>query len=254
MINNRTATILDRSSYRIPLGVLYIPAALLGIALFFLPETPRHLSSHGKPEEAHKALRFIRDKAYSDLQVKEEMAEINHSIEVDKEMNASVGYLEMFNNINLRRTLTCLGLGLVSAANGVPFITQYGIYFFMLSGDTNPFRSGVILLCVGLVGAMLSGTITGKVGKRWILMVGATVQSFCMLGVGLVYSVRGIDPTAGKVILAMAAIYLFTASGTTSPYSWQVAGEVPSQRLRGHTFGFASSVTYLMGWTITFTM
>lgn len=124
----------------------------------------------------------------------------------------------------------------------------------MLSGDQHPFRSGVILLCVGLIGAMLTPFFTGKVGKRWILMIGATLQAFCMLGIGLVYTVRGIDPFAGRVILSMTAIYLFVASGTTSPFSWQVATEVPSQRLRGHTLGFASSVTYLMGWSITFTI
>lgn len=182
------------------------------------------------------------------------MAEINHAIEVDKELTAKAGYVDLFRKNNLTRTLTSLGLGLVSAANGVPFITQYGIYFFMQSGDTNPFRSGVILLCVGLIGAMLTPFFTGKVGKRWILMIGATVQSLCMLGVALVYTIRGIDPFAGRVILAMAAIYLFTASGTTSPFSWQVATEVPSQRMRGHTLGFTSSVTYLMGWCITFTI
>lgn len=224
------------------------------MALFFLPETPRHTASHGNPEKAQKALRWLRDSSYSDTQVREEMAEINHAIEVDKELTEKAGYLDLFRKNNLTRTLTSLGLGLVSAANGVPFITQYGIYFFMQSGDTNPFRSGVILLCVGLIGAMLTPFFTGKVGKRWILMIGATVQSFCMLGVGLVYTVRGIDPFAGRVILAMAAIYLFTASGTTSPFSWQVATEVPSQRMRGHTLGFTSSVTYLMGWCITFTI
>lgn len=124
----------------------------------------------------------------------------------------------------------------------------------MLSGDQHPFRSGVILLCVGLVGAMLTPFFTGKVGKRWILMIGATLQAFCMLGIGLVYTIRGIDPFAGRVILSLTAIYLFVASGSTSPFSWMVATEVPSQRLRGHTLGFTSSVTYLMGWTITFTI
>ncbi|ETN39745.1 uncharacterized protein HMPREF1541_05971 [Cyphellophora europaea CBS 101466] len=254
IVNNETAKRLDRSSYRIPLGVLYIVPILLGIALIFMPDTPRYYASKGKLTQAERALRFHRDSCFTDLQIKEELAEINHTIEADKAMTSTVGYMEMFYKPNIKRTLTSLGVALFSAANGVPFITQYGIYFFMLSGDHNPFQTGVILQCVGLIGAMLTPFFTGRVGKRIILMVGGFLQALCMMGVGISYSVRGIDAVSGKVIIAMASIFLFVASASTSPYSWQVAGEIPSQRLRGHTLGFASSVTYLCGWSITFTI
>lgn len=254
VINNETSKRLDRSSYRIPLGVLYIIPVLLAIALLFLPETPRHLAAHSKYDEAKCALRFLRDATYTDLQVEEEIAEIKHAIEIDEEIISTVGYHEIFRAATIKRTLTSLGLGLFSAANGVPFVTQYGVYFFMLSGDTQPFRDGVILSCVGLAGVLATPFFTEKVGKRPILMVGGLVQGLCMLGMALSYSIRGIDKLSGRVIIAMCSIYMFTASATTSPYSWQVAGEVPSQRLRGHTLGFASSLTYLCGWSITFTI
>lgn len=179
---------------------------------------------------------------------------LNSSIEIDNEIISTVGYREMFRTTAIKRTLTSLGLGLFSAANGVPFVVQYGVYFFTLSGDTQPFRDVVILSCVGLAGVLATPLFTGKVGKRLILMTGGLVQGLCMLGMALSYSIRGIDGVSGRVIIAMCCIYLFTASSTTSPYSWQVAGEVPSQRLRGHTLGFASSVTYLCGWSITFTI
>ncbi|KAF2651843.1 MFS transporter [Lophiostoma macrostomum CBS 122681] len=254
IINNETSKRMDRSSYRIPLGVLYIIPILLAIALLFLPETPRHLAAHGKDEEAKRALRFLRDAAYTDLQVEEEMNEIRQAIIADNEINEKVGYLEMFRPNVLKRTLTCLGLGLFSAANGVPYVVQYGIYFFALSGDKHPFNSGVILSCVGLIGVLASPFITGRVGKRPLLMIGGFLQSLCMLGMAMSYTIRGIDPVSGKVIIGLSSIFLCVASTSTSPYSWQVAGEIPVQRLRGHTFGFASSVTFLLGWSITFTV
>lgn len=254
IINNETTKRFDRSSYRIPLGVLYIIPVFQTVVLFLMPDTPRFYASQNKMDEANRALRFHRDAAYTDLQLKEEIAEIAAAIEADRQLTSEVGYLEMFRGPNVKRTLTSLGCGLFSAANGVPFIVQYGIYFFMLSGDHNPFQTGVILQCVGLVGAMLTPLFTGRVGKRAILMTGGFTQALCMMGVGVVYSVRGLDGVAGRVIIAMASIFLFIASATTSPYSWQVAGEIPSQRLRGHTLGFASSVTYLCGWSITFTI
>jgi hypothetical protein len=36
-------------------------------------------------------------------------------------------------------------------------------------------------------------------------------------------------------------------------YSWLVAGEIPSQRLRSHTFGIAAAIGFLGAWLITFT-
>ncbi|KAJ9606188.1 hypothetical protein H2200_009149 [Cladophialophora chaetospira] len=254
IVNNATAKLLNRASYRIPLGVLFILPAILSVALIFLPETPRYLASHNKNVEAQKALRFLRDSSYTDLQVKEELAEIVHSLEVDREIAKKVGYLELVRGPNRKRTLTSIGLGLYSAASGVPFITQYGVYFFALSGDTHAFRDVVILCCCGIAGVLSTPLFTGKIGKRPILMFGGVSQALCMLGLALAYTVRGIDPTSGKVIIAMACIYLFFASATTGPFAWQVAGEVPNQQLRSYTFGVAAAITYLSGWAITFTI
>src|SRR5688572_10183044 len=38
-----------------------------------------------------------------------------------------------------------------------------------------------------------------------------------------------------------------------APYSWLVAGEITSQRLRSYTFGFAAAAGFLGAWLITFT-
>ncbi|KAK4940368.1 hypothetical protein LTR10_019474 [Elasticomyces elasticus] len=254
LVNNATASYLSRASYRIPLGTLFIMPTLLTIALFFLPETPRYLASHGKYAAAEKSLRFLRDAAYSDLQVKEEFAEIKHALEVDEDIAKGAVYKDLVQGTNLKRTLTSLGLVLYAAASGIPFITQYGVYFFALSGDTHPFRDVIILVCLGMAGVMSTPLFTGKIGKRQILMFGGILQALCMLGIGVAYSARGIDKTSGNVIIAMCCIYLFVASATTGPYAFQVAGEVPNQVLRSYTLGLSSATTYLLGWSITFTI
>jgi hypothetical protein len=41
--------------------------------------------------------------------------------------------------------------------------------------------------------------------------------------------------------------------GMIAPYSWLVAGEIPSQRLRSYTFGLAAAAGFLGAWLITFT-
>lgn len=254
VINNATAKRLDRTSYQIPLGCLYIMAVILPIGLWFLPESPRHLILKGRTSEATKALQFLRGAAFTDLQIEEEIAEIAHAIAVDRELSKDASFAAMFNRHNLKRTLISLGVYQYLSANGSQFIIQYGIYFFVISGDTNPFRSGVILVCLGIIGSLATLLFTGKVGKRVILTVGPILGGLCMLGMAVAYTVRGLDGVGAKVILSMSMIFMFVFSSTMAPFCTQVASEIPTQALRGHTLGLAGALTYLTGWLLTFTV
>lgn len=67
VVDNKTKERMDRLSYRIPLSCLYIVPALLFIALFFVPESPRWLLHRGKEQAARKALEKLRGKSYATL-------------------------------------------------------------------------------------------------------------------------------------------------------------------------------------------
>lgn len=43
---------LDTDSYRIPMSIQYVPALILGVGLFFLPESPRYFVKRGNVEQA----------------------------------------------------------------------------------------------------------------------------------------------------------------------------------------------------------
>lgn len=67
VVDNKTKERMDRLSYRVPLSCLYIVPALLFIALFFVPESPRWLLHRGKDQAARKALEKLRGKSYATL-------------------------------------------------------------------------------------------------------------------------------------------------------------------------------------------
>ncbi|CAK7217518.1 hypothetical protein SCUCBS95973_003182 [Sporothrix curviconia] len=253
-INNRTSTLDGRASYRIPLGVIIAMTVLICAIMLFLPETPRHLAVRGQHDKAHKALRFLRDAAYSDLQIRQEMGEILHAIEMDKQNGDKVNFLDIFRHGNLRRTATSVGLSSFNAASGSQFIIQYGVYFFVISNNGDSFRSSVIVFSCGLIGALVSTVYSDRVGKRPVLLIGTAVQGLCMLGMGVAYSARGLDKVATNTILAMTCLYMFTFCATSTPFAWQVASEIPSQQLRAHTVGIASGVAFFLTFVMTFTV
>lgn len=51
----------------------------------------------------------------------------------------------------------------------------------------------------------------------------------------------------------MLVFYIIGFNGMISPYSWLLGGEIPSQRLRSMTVGFASATSFFFAWLSTFT-
>jgi MFS family permease len=67
VVDNKTKERMDPLSYRIPLACLYVVPALLFVALFFVPESPRWLLHRGKEGAARKALEQLRGSSYAKL-------------------------------------------------------------------------------------------------------------------------------------------------------------------------------------------
>lgn len=108
-----TAKRPDRSSYLIPLAVIYVIPAFLAVCLFFIPESPRWLIERGQFDEGCKSLYWLRP-------VKEdaehEAAEIQRAIELERESKSDARFWDMIMNpIDRRRTL--LSIGAVSLQN-----------------------------------------------------------------------------------------------------------------------------------------
>ncbi|KAL2129253.1 hypothetical protein VTI74DRAFT_8007 [Chaetomium olivicolor] len=66
--------------WRYCLAASFIPAFLFVVALPFMPESPRWLVEHGKPETARSTLHFYREDSYAADNIHTELAEIERSV------------------------------------------------------------------------------------------------------------------------------------------------------------------------------
>lgn len=82
-VNYGTEHRLDSGSYRIPMGIQFIPALVLGVGLFILPESPRFFVKKGNLKKAAEALSSVRGQPEESDYVRQELAEIvaNHEYE-----------------------------------------------------------------------------------------------------------------------------------------------------------------------------
>ena len=101
VVDNFTRVRLDKASYQIPLGCLYIVPTILTIVLFFVPESPRWLLHKGRDEQARKALETLRGDSVDRKYIELEWAEMVRGVEEERSLTRSVGVLDMFRGTSL---------------------------------------------------------------------------------------------------------------------------------------------------------
>jgi hypothetical protein len=105
----------DSGSYRIPIAVQFLWAIILGIGLFFLPESPRYFVKKSKLPQAAKALASVRGQKADTACIQDELAEIIANYVYEQELMPQTSYLGswaacfsgslLHGNSNSRRTL-----------------------------------------------------------------------------------------------------------------------------------------------------
>jgi sugar porter (SP) family MFS transporter len=126
VVDNATKERMDSGSYRIPMGLQWLFALVLGVGLFLLPESPRWYVKKGRHEDAARALGTLRGQSAHSEYVADELKELidNHEYEM---RNMQAGWADCFRggltktNSNLRRVILGMALQMMQQWTGVNF-------------------------------------------------------------------------------------------------------------------------------------
>lgn len=247
-----TAKRPDKSAYLIPLGLIYVVPFILCIGMWFIPESPRWLILQGRFDEGKASLKWLRPEGYD---VDAEAADIKAAIDKEMETSSGVGWFDMVRNpIDRRRTLLAVGAVTLQAASGAMFIIAYKAYFLTMAKVSDPFAMSNVLSCIGILAILANSLIIVKFGRRRVLlMTGLVLCGILQLIVAVVYDKQPGTKRTGRIIVAFSCLYMFCYNGMIATYAWLAGGEIPSQRLRSHTFGLAAAVGFAGAWLTTFT-
>ncbi|KAI0505142.1 general substrate transporter [Xylaria bambusicola] len=254
-VTNRTKSFLDKTSYEIPLGTLFIVPTLLSIGLLFVPESPRYLLYRGNSDAARKSLETLRGNSVSSEELEIEWVEMVKGIEEEKRAAKLIGPLDMFKGTDLRRTLLCYGVIGTQTGAGSWFVISYATYFMIVAGLTveEAFKYTILNTVLGFVGVNFGMYLMRHVmGRRTILMTGAIVQGGTMLGLAVSATVAPGTVAARNCLIAFFAIYLFVYNAFVGDATYPTATELVSTRLRSWSVGSAISIGYLLAWLTSF--
>ncbi|KAF4439877.1 monosaccharide transporter [Fusarium acutatum] len=218
IIDWATAKRPDRSAYLIPLGMIYVVPTIIFIGLPFIPESPRWLVLQGRYEDGLKSLKWLRPEG---ADTEAELADIRQAIDNERALSKGVAYKA---------------------------------YFFAMAKVQDPFAMSNVLSMAGMLAIIANVCIVVRYGRRRVLLLcGLITAGFFQLIIAIVYDHKPGAIVTGKVLVALSCFYMMAFNGMIAPYSWLVAGEIPSQRLRSYTFGLAAAAGFLGAWLITFT-
>lgn len=124
----------DPKAFRIAWGVQGIPGLILGIALFFFPESPRWLGQKDRWEECHEVLAHLHGGGDRDSPVViAELDEVKDAARVAAE-SKNIGVLGLFGPKIWKRTLAGCSVQVWQQLLGGNVMLYYLVYIFNMAG------------------------------------------------------------------------------------------------------------------------
>ncbi|KAI1214091.1 general substrate transporter [Annulohypoxylon truncatum] len=246
----------DSGSYRIPIGVQFLWALILGIGLFILPESPRYFVKKGKIEDAAKALAFVRGQPLDSDFVKDELAEIVANNEFELQHIPQTSYIGSWTacfkgslshgNSSIRRTILGAGLQFMQQCTGINFVFYFGTPFFTQLGTiSNPFLISLITTLVNVLSTPISFYAIEKYGRRALLLTGASgmiISQFIVAAVGVTQGREEVHNNAAvQAMIAFICINIAFFATTWGPTAWVVVGEIFPLPIRSRGVGISTA-------------
>lgn len=250
----------DSGSYRIPIGIQFLWALILGVGLFFLPESPRYFVKKDRLEDAAKSLSSVRGQPVESEYIQAELAEIiaNHQYEMSVIPTTSYlgGWANCFagslwnGSSNLRRTLLGILMQMMQQLTGINFIFYFGNVFLTSLGTIhNPFLISILSALINTLCTPLAFYAVDKWGRRTLLIWGSIGMITSQFLIGIVGVTAGKlsahNDSAVSSMIAFIMINVGIFSFTWGPVAWVVVGEVFPLPIRSRGVGLSTASNWM---------
>lgn len=166
-----------RNGWRILFAIAIVPAVIQGIAIHFLPESPRYDLIIGNNDRARKTLANVYKVDQDSRLVNLKFEQLSGLVSFVQTFRQDHSTMQQFKLIatqgHLRRpALTALGLCVFQQLCGFNTLMYYSGIIFSAVGFKNPATAGLFVPGCNVAFTVLAMFILDRVGKRRILILG----------------------------------------------------------------------------------
>jgi len=230
----------QETGWRWMFGSESIPAVLLLVLLFFVPESPRWLTKQNRSDEALDILSRVDGSDYA----KTELLEIKDAIAHES------GSIKQLFQPGMKIVLVIgIVLAVLQQVTGINVFLYFGTEIFKkLGSETN-----AALLQTIVVGAVnLSFTIIAiwtvdKLGRKPLMMIGSAGMGLSLLGMGLMAYFQKTDLSVLLFILGYIACFALSVG----PVTWVILSEIFPTRIRGRAMAIATVCLWIANYIVS---
>lgn len=251
-------------AWRLMFGLGAAPAIFFLLLVLTVPESPRWLMAHGRPEEASAVLNSYTDETGANLL----LAEIRASLMIKIEKR----WAALWTPAVRKALLIAVGFTVLQQVTGINTIIYYGPRIFSLAGigsDKGAIFATLLVAVVNVLATVIALVLVDRVGRKPLLYwgVGGMTLSLFLLSGSFHYQ-AALGSLLGIIATACLMLYITCFAFSMGPIAWIIAAEVFPLRMRGRgiaaaTLGsnaanFLVSVTFLslisVGNSLTFSI
>lgn len=235
-------------AYRIPFALQWALPVPIAIGVYLAPESPWWLIRKGRSDDASKMLRRLRTKDTPEEEIADTVSMMVYTVKIEDEMKSSSSYMELFKNVDLRRTEITLLTYLMQAITAP--LVGYIVYFLEQAGleATVSFDFAMGEYSLAIVGVFVAWSLVPNVGRRTLLlwgMVFMTLTTFLIGFLGIPGTVN--HPNLAYGIGSILLVEYFVFFITIGPLVYTIVTEIPSNYLRNKSVVAARALYNVLG-------
>ena len=234
--------------WRYMFGVALIPALILGIGMFMLPESPRWLFEHGQTAKA----RTVLSRSRSPEEVDQEFREMEEIKNLEEEQ-ARVSYKELLAPYVRPALIIGIGLAIFQQITGINTVIYYAPTILQGVGFSEGGAIAATALGVGVVNVgftILAVRIIDRAGRRPLLIIGLIGMVVSLALLGVVFATGGSGGAAGLLATVCLGLYIASFAISLGPVFWLMISEIYPLRIRGTAMSVASIANWGSNWLV----
>src|SRR5215212_6885523 len=227
-------------------AVAVIPALILGIGMFLLPESPRWLVKNGKLDRA----RAVLSRSRVETEVETEMQQMEELERIERQQ-AQVGYKELLAPWIRPALIIGIGLAIFQQITGINTVIYYAPTILEIVGFSAGGAIAATALGVGVVNVgftILAVRIIDRAGRRLLLLIGLIGMTVSLTLLGFVFSLESTSSAVGILATICLGLYIASFAISLGPVFWLMISEIYPLNIRGS----AMSVASLANWGSNF--
>jgi SP family xylose:H+ symportor-like MFS transporter len=230
----------EHLGWRWMFGSEALPALLLLVLLFFVPESPRWLTKQNRPDEALEILTRVDGTEYAES----ELLEIKDAIAHES------GSLKQLFQPGMKIVLVIgIVLAVLQQVTGINVFLYFGTEIFKEMGS----ETDAALLQTVIVGTVnLSFTVVAiwtvdRLGRKPLMMVGSAGMGVSLLAMGLAAYFERTELWVLLFILGYIACFALSVG----PVTWVILSEIFPTRIRGRAMAIATVCLWVANYVIS---